>query len=109
MAQRQIVVGTPTTLHVYNTETGERISTIKPEPSDDTVTFTSLAVAGAYAAVGDNRGVVRMVNLKTKQTVETIPSREKRSVTHVDLSKDAKTLTYHADGVAHVVHLQITE
>jgi len=105
--KKQIVVGTPTTLHVYNTETGERISTIKPEPSDDSVYFKSLAVAGDYAAVGDSRGVVRMVNLESKQLVETIPSREKRSVTHVDLSQDAKTLTYHADGVAHIVHLEI--
>jgi len=96
--KKQIVVGTPTTLHVYNTE-----------PSDDSVYFKSLAVAGDYAAVGDSRGVVRMVNLKTKQTVETIPSREKQAVTHIDLSKDAKTLTYHADGVAHVVHLSVGE
>ena len=104
-----MVIGTAATIHVYNTDTGERLSTIQPEPSDDSVIFRSLAVAGDYAAVGDNRGVVRMVNLKTKQTVETIPSREKQSVTHIDLSKDAKTLTYHADGVAHVEHLQITE
>ena len=108
-SKKRMVIGTAATIHVYNTDTGERLSTIQPEPSDDSVIFRSLAVAGDYAAVGDNRGVVRMVNLKTKQTVETIPSREKQSVTHIDLSKDAKTLTYHADGVAHVVHLQITE
>ena len=94
---------------VYNAEGSGRYSTILPEPSDDSVIFRSLAVAGDYAAVGDNRGVVRMVNLKTKQTVETIPSREIQAVTHVDLSKNAKTLTYHADGVAYVVHLEIAD
>jgi WD40 repeat protein len=105
--KNRMIVGTSSTIHVYDVKSGERTSTIRPVPSDDSITFTSLAVAGNYAAVGDTQGVVRIVNLETKQLVETVPSREKRSVTHVDLSSDAKTLTYHADGVAHVVHLEI--
>ena len=60
-----------------------------------------------HAAVGDKAGVVRIVNLESKQLVETIPSRETSKVTHVDLSSDAKTLTYHAEGVAHMVHLKL--
>ncbi len=66
-----------------------------------------MTFAGSYAAVGDNAGVVRVVDLESKQLVETIPSREKSKVTHVDLSCDAKTLTYHAEGVAHVVHFKL--
>lgn len=104
-----MVVGTSSTIHIYNVETGERTATIRPVPTDDSVTYTSLAVAGDFAAIGDTQGIVRIVNLETKELVETIPSREKRSVTHVDLSKDANVLTYHADGVVHVVHLQIAE
>ena len=106
-AKNRMIVGTSSTIHIYDVQSGERTSTIRPVPSDDTVTYTSIAVAGDYAAVGDTLGIVRIVNLESKQLVETIPSREKRSVTHVDLSQDAKTLTYHADGVAHIVHLEI--
>lgn len=105
-ATNRMIVGTSSTIHIYNVGTGERTSTIRPVPSDDSITYTSIALAGDFVAVGDTLGVVRIVNLKTKQLVETIPSREKRSVTHVDFSKDAKVLTYHADGVAHVVHLK---
>ena len=105
-AKNRKIIGTSSTIHVYNVLTGERTSTIRPVPSDGTVTYTSLAVAGDYAAVGDTLGIVRIVNLETKQLVETIPSREKRSVTHVDFAQDAKTLTYHADGVVHIVHLK---
>jgi WD40 repeat protein len=107
--KNRMVVGTSSTIHIYDVKSGERTSTIRPVPSDDSVTYTSLAVAGDYAAIGDTLGIVRIVNLETKQLVETIPSREKRPVTHVDLSQDAKTLTYHADGVAHIVHLKIVE
>lgn len=77
--------------------------------SDDTVYYTSMAVARKFAAIGDKLGVVRIVNLETKQLVKTILSREKGIVTHVDLSKDAKTLTYHCEGVVHIVHLKIGE
>ena len=66
-----------------------------------------MTFAGNYAAVGDNAGVFRIVDLETKQLVETIPSREKSKVTNVDLSSDAKTLTYHAEGVSHIVHLKL--
>lgn len=105
-AAHRMIVATSSTIHIYDVRTGERTSTIRPV-SDDSVVFTSLAYAGKYAAVGDMVGVVRIVDLETKQLVETIPSREKSKVTHVDLSSDAKTLTYHAEGVAHIVHLKL--
>ena len=105
-SKNRMVVLTSSTLHVYDVTTGERTSTFRPVPSDDSITYTSIAMAGDFVAVGDTRGVVRIVNLQTEQLVETIPSREKQAVTHVDFSKDAKTLTYYADGVAHIVHLK---
>lgn len=105
-SEKRLVVGTSSTIHVYDVETGERTSAIRPVPSDDSITYTSIGLSGDFVAVGDTLGVVRIVNLKTKQLIETIPSREKRSVTHVDFSHDAKVLTYHADGVAHIVHLK---
>ncbi len=105
-ATNRMIVSTSSTIHVYDVGTGERKSAIRPV-SDDSVMFTTLAVAGSYAAVGDNAGVVRIVDLESKQLVEAIPSREKSKVTHVDLSSDAKTLTYHAEGVAHIVHLKL--
>lgn len=107
--KKQAYILTTSTFHVYDTNTGERIKVIRPAASDDSVDFSSLSVSGNFAAIGDTKGNVRIVNIETEQVVELVRSRETERVTHVALSNDAKLLSYHAGGVAHVVHLQIAE
>ena len=50
-------------------------------------------------------GIVRVVDLETGDTLQTIQGREKGDVTHIAFSKNGSVLSYHVDGVIHVVNL----
>ncbi len=99
----RLIVGSSSTIHVYDIESGKRLKKIRI-PDNDRVYFMSMDVSGDRVAVGDHEGNVRIFNIESEKIVATVPSREKRYVTHVDLTPDGKMLTYHVDGVAHVVH-----
>ena len=63
------------------------------------------AISGRLGAAGDANGIVRVVDLNTGETIQTLKGREKGNVTHMAFSKDGSVLSYHVDGVVHVVNL----
>ena len=100
-----LVVATHTCLHVYNIETGKRLRVATFVPETDVISIYSSAVSGRLGAIGDANGVVRVVDLETGKTLETLRGREKDDITHMAFSKDGSVLSYHVDGVIHIVNL----
>ncbi len=104
---KTLVITTHTCLHVYDIETGKRLRIVKFVPVSSAISLNCSAISGRLGAAGDSKGIVRVVDLETGDTLQTIKGREKGDVTHMEFSKNASVLSYHVDGVIHVVNLVI--
>ena len=102
---KRLVIASHTCLQVYDISTGKRTRVVTLVPESEVVSIYSSAISGRMGAAGDANGIVRIVDLESGELLQTINGREKGEVTHMAFSKDGSVLSYHVDGVVHVVNL----
>ena len=101
----RLIVTTRTCFHVYDMNDGKRIRMVELIPESESESIYCSATSGKIGAAGDGKGLVRVVNLETGELLSKIKCREKSHVDQMAFSKDGSVLSYHVDGVIHVVNL----
>lgn len=102
---QRLVISTRTCFHVYDMKDGKRIRLVELIPESESESIYSSAICGRLGAAGEGQGLVRVVNLETGELLQKIKCREKSFVDQMAFSKNGSVLSYHVDGVIHVVNL----
>ena len=103
---KQLIVGTQSRFHVYDIQSGNRTTEIVIDQDALRPMIMSSDFASGLAAAGGDDGHVRIVDVANELVVQKVSSRSEEEITHVALSRNARKLAFHVDGVIHIVDIE---